>query len=90
MDDYGKVWVKLRDSSDGVIKVLLPDIASEVKYFKSRIVIRRRKDTVLPLDLHNNYKLEFILHPRPNPDKPQVILEIRLRKFPVITRGDLL
>lgn len=90
MDEYTKAWIKLRNSPVRKIHVILPDIEEEINYFKQRIIIRRRKDKLIKLDMDNRYKLEFQNLGRVDEAKPQIILEVRLNVVPVLTLGKLL
>lgn len=89
MDRYGEVWEQLKNSERKTLDVLLPDVESEIAYFKTRIIIRRRKDKLVRMDMDNNYRLDFKVLPRPNPAKPQVILRIKLKITPAVHKGTI-
>lgn len=90
MDRYGEVWEQLKKSERKYLDVLLPDVEKEVLYFKQRIIIRRRKDKLLKLDMDNNYRLEFTVLGRPLPDKPQTVLRITLHVTPALHKGNII
>lgn len=90
MDRYGEVWQQLKNSERKYLDILLPDVEKEITYFKQRIIIRRRKDKLIKLDMDNTYKLEFKLLGRPLPAKPQVILRIILHVTATPHKGNIL